>query len=312
MEALSRREFRTGFYERADMDERSAPKVSVIMSIYNQWNSEYLDQAIMSILNQTFGDFEFIIYDDGSDPLICRLLEKYEQLDNRVVLIHSAENCGLAYSLNTCINVAKGKYLARMDDDDISDPERLAVQYKYMEEHPEIAYAGCNARLIDAEGVWGHRVMPEFPLKHSFLRYSPFIHPSVMIRRSIFDTQEAYRHSKDTWRCEDYELFMRLMRLGYRGANIQQELFGYREDAASYRKRKFRYRMDEMKLRYRNFKELDMLYPAGWLYVIRPLAAAVVPSGVTYMAKKLYHRQSRIREKNKEEVLAVSGTASSV
>lgn len=116
------------------MDERSAPKVSVIMSIYNQWNSEYLDQAIMSILNQTFGDFEFIIYDDGSDPLICRLLEKYKQLDNRVVLIHSAENCGLAYSLNTCINVAKGKYLARMDDDDISDPERLAVQYNRLSE----------------------------------------------------------------------------------------------------------------------------------------------------------------------------------
>ncbi|MDE6926189.1 MAG: glycosyltransferase [Acetatifactor sp.] len=296
------------------MDEREAPKISVIMSIYNQWNSEYLDQAVMSILNQTFGDFEFIIYDDGSDPAVCGQLEKYGQLDNRIVLIHSPENCGLAYSLNTCINVARGKYLARMDDDDISDPERLAVQYEYMEAHPEIAYVGCNARLIDSGGVWGHRVMSEFPMKHAFLRYSPFIHPSVMIRRNIFDTQEAYRFSKDTWRCEDYELFMRLMRLGYRGANIQQELFSYREDSNSYRKRKFRYRMDEMKLRYRNFKELGLLYPMGWLYVVRPLAAAAVPSKLIYMAKKLYHRQPPVMESgsDQEEILAVSGTASSM
>ena len=294
------------------MEERRTPKISVIMSIYNQWNSEYLDQAVMSILNQTFGDFEFIIYDDGSDPAVCRQLEQYEQLDDRIILIRSPENCGLAYSLNTCINVARGKYLARMDDDDISDPERLAVQYEYMEKHPEIAYAGCNARLIDSGGVWGHRVMPEFPMKHSFLRYSPFIHPSVMIRRSIFDTQEAYRFSKDTWRCEDYELFMRLTRLGYRGANIQQELFCYREDSNSYRKRKFKYRVDEMKLRYRNFKNLGLLYPIGWLYVVRPLVAAVVPSRLIYMAKKLYHRQPCLHESSTEEVLTMSGTVSSV
>lgn len=298
--------------ERKTMNEKRVPKISVIMSIYNQWNREYLEQAVMSILNQTFGDFEFIIYDDGSDPAICRQLEKYERFDDRVVLIRSRENCGLAYSLNTCINVARGKYLARMDDDDISEPERLAVQYEYMEKHPEIAYVGCNARLIDSGGVWGHRIMPEFPLKHSFLRYSPFIHPSVLIRRSIFDTQEAYRFSKATWRCEDYELFMRLMRLGYRGANIQQELFCYREDANSYRKRRFRYRVDEMKLRYRNFRELGMLYPIGWLYVLRPLAAAIVPSKLIYMMKKLYHKQPRVREGGEEEILAVSGTASSV
>ena len=215
------------------MDRETAPKISVIMGIYNQWNREYLDQAVMSVLRQSFWDFEFIIYNDGSDPEVCGYLEKYVQMDERVVLINSPENHGLAYSLNTCIDLARGKYLARMDDDDICDRDRLAVQYEYMEAHPEIAYAGCNAKLIDERGVWGRRVMPEFPMKQSFLRFSPFIHPTVMIRRSIFDTQEAYRFSKDTWRCEDYELFMRLLKLGYRGANIQQELFFYRENPNS-------------------------------------------------------------------------------
>lgn len=288
------------------MNEKTLPKISIIMSIYNQWNSDYLDRAVMSILSQTFRDFEFIIHDDGSEPAICQQLEQYRKLDDRIIIIHSQENCGLAYSLNTCINVAKGKYIARMDDDDISAPDRIAAQYEYLETHPEISYVGCNAGLIDSNGVWGHRTMPEYPDKQSFLRYSPFIHPSVMIRRSVFDVQEAYHLSKETWRCEDYELFMRLTKLGYRGINIQQELFYYRENYHSYKKRKFKYRLNEVKLRYWNFKELDMLHSTGWLYVIRPLAAAFVPSGLICAAKKLYHKQKCIREESKVESLSVS------
>lgn len=287
-------------------DKTDSPKISVIMGIYNQWNKEYLEQAIMSVLRQSFWDFEFLIYNDGSDSSICEQLERYRQLDNRIVLLHGKENCGLAYSLNTCIHAAKGKYLARMDDDDISAPERFAVQYAYLESHPEIAYVGCNAKLIDDEGVWGARSMPEFPQKQSFLRYSPFIHPTVMLRKSIFKEQEAYRFSAETWRCEDYELFMRLAKLGYQGANIQQELFYYRENSDSYKKRKLCYRLDEMKLRYRNFREMGLLTPFNLLYVVRPLAAAVVPSRLIYAAKRLYHRRESVCESRQENVSAAA------
>lgn len=281
-------------------DKAKAPKISVIMGIYNQRNTAYLEQAIMSVLHQSFRDFEFLIYNDGSDLAVCEQLERYRQLDDRIVLLHGKENCGLAYSLNACINVARGKYLARMDDDDISAPERFAVQYAYLEAHPEIAYVGCNAKLMDGGGVWGVRRMPEFPQKQSFLRFSPFIHPTVMLRKSIFNVQEAYRFSTETWRCEDYELFMRLTKLGYQGANIQRELFYYREDSDSYKKRKRRYRLDEMRLRYRNFREMGLLSPLGLLYVVRPLAAAVVPSCMIYTAKRLYHRQEYVFESGQE------------
>lgn len=270
-----------------------SPKISVIMGIYNQWNKDYLEQAIMSVLRQSFWDFEFLIYDDGSEAIVREQLEKYRKLDSRIVLMHGKENCGLAYSLNTCIDAARGKYLARMDDDDICAPDRLFVQYAYMEAHPEIAYVGCNAGLMDDNGVWGSRQMPEFPTEKSFLRYSPFIHPTVMLRKSIFQAQEAYRFSAETWRCEDYELFMRLTRLGYQGANIQQELFYYRENQDSYKKRKLRYRFNEMKLRYRNFREMGLLSPLGMCYVLRPLAAALVPSRCIYAVKRLYHRRER-------------------
>ena len=279
---------------------RKVPMISVIMSIYNQWNKEYLRDAIMSVLGQTFTDFEFIIYNDGSDESICRHLQTYAELDSRIRIINNPVNHGLAYSLNTCIDVAKGKYLARMDDDDICEPNRFQVQIDYLERHPEISFVGCNAKLINKDGVWGHRKMPENPEKQSFLKFSPYIHPTVMIRRDIFENQSAYRSSKETWRCEDYELFMRLMQLGYRGYNIQQELFFYRECRESYKKRKMKYRIDEMRLRYRNFKELGMLFPIGWCYVLRPIVAGIVPSRLILGVKRLYHFRTGNYERSTE------------
>ena len=287
---------------------KTPPTISVIMSIYNQFNREYLQDAIMSVLGQTFTDFEFIIYNDGSDESVCLHLETYAKMDPRIVVINNPKNHGLAYSLNTCIDVAKGKYLARMDDDDICEPNRFQVQVDYLNAHPEIAFVGCNAKLIDKNGVWGHRTMPENPTKNSFLRFSPYIHPTVMIRRNIFDKQAAYRSSKETWRCEDYELFMRLAQLGYRGHNIQEELFCYREDNVSYKKRKLKYRIDEMRLRYRNFQSMGILYPLGWPYVIRPLVAGIIPSPVILGAKKCYHLIGRIRGKRVGEEITTIQT----
>ncbi len=277
------------------------PLISVIMSIYNQWNEEYLRAAVLSVLEQTFTDFEFIIYNDGSDDKVCQKLQEYADLDSRIRLINNPVNHGLAYSLNTCIGVARGKYLARMDDDDICEANRFQVQFDYMEAHPEISFVGCNAKLFNSNGVWGHRRMPEDPGKVAFLRFSPYIHPTVMIRREIFDNQTAYRSDKNTWRCEDYELFMRLLRLGYRGHNIQEELFYYREDRAAYKKRKMKYRVDEMRLRYRNFSEMGMLYPLGWLYVIRPIIAGCVPSWLILGIKKFYYLCVEKRESQVEK-----------
>ena len=289
------------------MGSMSAPAISVIMSIYNQRNIKRLEEAVTSILRQSFTDFEFIIYDDGSDRILADDLKRFQQMDQRVVLISNPENHGLAYSLNTCIHVARGKYLARMDDDDISAEDRLQVQYEFMESHPEIAYAGCNAKLLDDDGVWGVRRMPERPDREAFLKCSPFIHPTVIIRREVFEEGNHYSDSRENWRCEDYELFMRLQKRGYQGQNIQKDLFFYREDRNSYAKRKFCYRMDEMRIRYRNFKELGILYPFGWLYVVRPLLAAAVPAGLIWRARKLYHSQDvKYEEWNWEEEKTVS------
>jgi len=287
--------------------EKKQPVISVIMSVYNQKNFRYLNDAVMSILRQTFSDFEFIIYNDGSDDEILKQLQKYTESDSRILLINNPVNQGLAYSLNACIDVARGKYLARMDDDDICDVRRLQVQYDYLEKHQAAAFIGCNAALTDDDGVWGHRCMPEKPNRKDFLKFSPYIHPTVMIRRSVLEQGNTYNTSRETLRCEDYELFMRLEEAGYRGYNIQQELFCYREDYNSYQKRKLKYRLAEIQIRYQNFKKLKMLTPLGMLYALRPLASAMVPSGLILYAKKYHSRQEmKNEEQNEKKIITIS------
>lgn len=278
--------------ERCGSMNEKKPQISVIMGVYNQWNRESLRRAVFSILDQTFEELEFIIYDDGSCPETAVYIQELKELDPRIVLIGKEENHGLAFSLNACIDRARGKYIARMDADDIADAERLQVQYRFMELHPEYAWCGCNARLFDENGVWGCREMPERPKDKDYLKYSPYIHPTVMYRREIFEKDEGYRAGEETLRCEDYEIFMRLCRHGFRGYNIQQFLFSYREDKESFRKRKMKYRVNEVRLRYRNFKAMKILFPAGWLFVLRPVAGGLLPAGAAAWLKR---REAKMR-----------------
>lgn len=262
-------------------------KVSVIMGVYNQWDKKALHKAVRSILNQTLKELEFIIYDDGSAPEVSAWIRELETWDNRIVLIGRSENNGLAFSLNACIGKARGNYIARMDADDISLSKRLQVQFDFMEQNKQYAWCGCNAKLFDERGIFGERRMPEIPTPKDCLRYSPFIHPTVMYRRELFEQNEGYKEGKETLRCEDYEIFMRFLQRGYQGYNIQQTLFCYRENEMSYDKRTFQARFNEAKIRYKNFVKMELLFPFGWCYVLRPLVGAVVPKKVLLYIKRM-------------------------
>lgn len=144
------------------------PDVSVIMSTYGKRKTEYLKTAIESVLRQKDVDFELIICCDGPENINFDYLRGLAKKDDRIRLIDNPESKGLAYALNLCIGVARGRYLARMDDDDVCDENRLKIQTDYLDGHSGIDYVGCNARLIDETGVWGHRRMPEIPEKRIF------------------------------------------------------------------------------------------------------------------------------------------------
>lgn len=253
------------------------PLVSVIMGVYNQWDEKILREAVSSILNQSYDNLEFIIWDDGSCDEAAKIVQGLKELDERIVVMRRLENKGLAFSLNECILHAKGKYIARMDADDVSLRTRLEKQVDFLEEHAEYAWCGCNTELFDENGVWGERPYPEIPQMMDYYRFSPYAHPSVMFRAEIFDEGRGYLATEETLRCEDYEIFMHLIQRGLKGYNLQETLFRYRETKESYRKRKTKYRINEAKTRYRNYKQMGKLFPIGWVFVLRPIVACLVP-----------------------------------
>lgn len=282
------------------MEELKDPVVSVIMGVYNQYDETQLLSAVNSILTQTFRDFEFIIYDDGSDEEPAVYLKKLARQDKRIKIVRCEENHGLAFSLNRCITVAKGKYLARMDADDISLPSRLEEEVKFLEEHEEYDWVGCNAKVFDGRTIWGNRKMAEVPNQYNFLPFSPYIHPSVMFRRSLFESGSRYNVSEETLRCEDYELFMRLYQQGYRGYNIQKTLFLYREGITAYKRRTWKSRIREMNVRAKNFKLMDLPVTKRVLYILRPAVTVLVPYLLIACYKKI--RMERLsREDNRNE-----------
>lgn len=279
------------------------PVVSVIMGVYNQCNQIELLQAVNSILAQTFKDFEFIIYDDGSVEKSAEYIRNLIYLDRRIRVIRNEENMGLAFSLNQCIGEARGKYLARMDADDISLPDRLKREVDFLERHAEYAWVGSNAGVFDNETIWGTLVMAKEPNQYNFLPFSPFIHPTVMFRRELFAGGGGYEVTQETLRCEDYELFLRLYQQGLRGYNLQEELLLYRQSASSYKKRTWLTRWNEAKIRARYFQGMDIPKWMQLMYMSRPLATGLLPYPVVayYKKKRLLSAVSSVSYMIQEE-----------
>ncbi len=202
------------------------PKLSVIMSVYN--GEKYLNEAIDSILNQTFKDFEFIIIDDASSDKTLSIIKQYNDKDKRIVLIQNEKNIGLTKSLNKGIKLAKGDYIARMDADDVSKNERFQYQIDFLQRNQDITIVGTYMAFIDKNGkkfkIW------KTPLDHENIREelkhgSAFCHGSVMIRRDAMLQIEGYREKIKY--SEDYDCWLRLTEL-YKGANINKILYLYR------------------------------------------------------------------------------------
>lgn len=262
-------------------------EVSIIMGIYKMIKKKNLVKlSIDSILNQTYKDFEFIICDDGSNDGTYEMVQDLIKNDKRVILIKNDENKGLAYSLNHCLSIAKGKYIARMDADDISMPDRLEKQIGFLNEHLEYAMVGCNLLLINDKGIWGKRILVKEPTKKSFLFTSPYCHPAIVMRKEVLDKVNNYKVEKITRRAEDYDLFMRIYANGYKGYNMQEFLYQFREDNDAYKRRAYKYRIDDVQVRYRGFKALGLM-PSGFLYVIKPLIVGLIPQKILCQLRKL-------------------------
>lgn len=200
------------------------PKVSVIMSVTS--GMPYLKEAVQSILSQTHKNFEFIIVDDASTDSSWQYLKSLK--DKRIKLIKNKRNLGLAASLNKALKVAKGEFIARMDADDISLPQRLEKQIEFLKKNPTISLCGTWADLIDDKGnKIGEKRHPTDPkrVKEAINWYTAVIHPTYMGTPDFFRQLKGYRDDFDF--AEDYDLLSRAKNR-FKIANIDQKLLLWR------------------------------------------------------------------------------------
>ena len=199
-----------------------APKISVIMPVYNA--GKYLRDAIDSILNQTFSEFELFIIDDKSTDNSLEIIKTYK--DNRIILIEKPINTGYTDSLNMTIKLARGKYIARMDADDMSVKDRFQKQYDYMEANPNLLLLGSYYQIIGKEKVFKYPTSYE-AIKVFSLTQNPVPHPTALIRASVL-REYNLSYNKNFEPAEDFELWTRIINIG-RVENLADICLYYRQ-----------------------------------------------------------------------------------
>ena len=199
------------------------PLVSILMPVYN--TAPFLREAMDSILSQTFKDFELIVLDDCSPDNAEEILDTYT--DPRIVRFRGEKNEGLSNILNVGIEMAHGKYIARMDSDDLSSPERLQVQVDYLGANPEVDLVSVGMRLFGAkEDIWIREQNPE-KVKINALFHSPVLHASSMWRKDRFE-EKGLRFRQEMVPAEDYDLWARALVKGLTLVNLTEVLYQYR------------------------------------------------------------------------------------
>ena len=206
------------------------PTVTVLMPVYN--GARFLRESIESILNQTFNDFECLIIDDASTDTSREIIRSFT--DPRIKLIENANHCGLVKTLNRGLALAKGEYIARQDQDDISYPARLEKQVTFLNSHPQIVLLGTNIHNIDENGKksisYGYSIVSTPAAIHWQIIFdNPFVHSSVMFRTEIIRNLGGYNDHFNA--CEDFDLFSRVCS-SYGTTNLNEKIIEYRYHSA--------------------------------------------------------------------------------
>ncbi|MGN0335147.1 MAG: glycosyltransferase family 2 protein [Lachnospiraceae bacterium] len=273
-----------------DTKIKFTPKVSIIMGIYNC--ADTLEDAVNSILAQSFTDWELIMCDDGSTDRTLEVAQQYEKkYPNQFVVIKNEENKGLNYTLNHCLTYVRGEYVARMDGDDLSLPERLEKEVDFLDNHPEYAIVSTPMIFFDDKGDWGCSKAIEVPQIKDFANHAPFhCHAPCMIRKEAYLAVGGYTVDKRLLRFEDCNLWYKLYAAGYRGYNLQKPLYKMRDDRNAYYRRTPSARMRGVYVQWVGFRMIKMplkYYPYLLVEFLKDLTIILMPEQLyTIMHKK--------------------------
>lgn len=270
-------------------------KISILMGIYNC--APTLEEAIDSILNQTYTNWELILCDDCSTDDTFKIAESYQkQYPGKIILLRNEKNSRLAYTLNHCLDAATGEFVARMDGDDISVPERFEKQVAFLRSHPDIVLVGTAMQRFSDDGSLGAiAYCEEYPDKDTpYKKGLVFNHATIMAYRSVYNVLGGYTVCPRTVRGQDRDLWYRFLAAGYRGANLQEPLYMVRENEEAIKRRSAKVRWNSYKTEMIGYKALG--YPV-YRY-IKPtlrLSKICVPSGL--MLRYRDWQSQRQREK---------------
>lgn len=273
-------------------DRFGIPEVSVIMAVHDAADGYALKEAIQSVITQTFTDWELIICDDGSSDGTWKMLRQIAAADVRIRLLRFNKNYGAGRARNACIHMARGRYIAVMDADDISAPDRLRKQRNFLNKYLKYAFVGTRGEFFvhnvgdDGELYW----YCARPQAEDFLFSLPFVHASIMFRKEALDRVCGYDSSSYVIRVEDYDLLLRLYAAGLFGANLRETLYYIRRDKDQYRRRKYRYRFHEVYIKCRGFWALELM-PEGILYGLKPLLVGLMPVRLITVMQRFYYKK---------------------
>lgn len=272
------------------MNDKTTPKVSVIMGVYNCANT--LNEAIDSLLEQTFQDFELILCDDASEDDTKSVAEKYcYDYPDKIHLISNEHNLGLNKTLNKCLKQAQGEYIARMDGDDISLSDRFQIEVDFLDNNPEYAIVSTSMIQFDETGDWGVQKKIERPQVKDFIHHSPFFnHATCMIRAKAFIEVGGYSKDDRTLRFEDCHLWYKMYAAGYKGYNIQEPLYKMRDDRSAYNRRTMKARMRAPYVKYLGFKMLKMPW-YDYYFVVESYIMNFVKGLTPKFIYDMYHRK---------------------
>ncbi len=260
------------------------PYISVIMGVFNAEATVF--EAAKSILCGTMRDIELIVVDDASTDKTSEKLQEVLK-DPRCLYMKNDKNRGLPYSLNQAIGIATGEYIARMDADDLSLPNRLKIQSDFLNSHPEFGFVGSAAYLTHEGIIYGKRRFKNEPGPNDLTVRNQFIHPTVLFRRSALEAVHGYRETASVYRCEDYDLYFRLYAKKIYGYNLSDCLLLYNEPPNKI-KHSFKSRKSEFMTRIRG--SFSLKKPLGLVRAVKCLAAPLLPPSVYF----------KIRNKRKE------------
>jgi glycosyltransferase involved in cell wall biosynthesis len=202
------------------------PTISVVMSVFNC--EKYLSESIDSIINQSYRDFEFLITDDSSEDGSLGIIEEYAKYDDRIIVFRNGKRVGLTKALNRMIKASKGDFIARMDADDIALNNRLEIQLKVAQDFQSFQVIFSSSKLIDNDGIFICKSWrPSISLILEWMPYYNFIpHPSVFVRKEALKMVGYY--NEEYIKAQDWELWNRMIKMGFKFHYINQPLILYR------------------------------------------------------------------------------------